>query len=72
MIKGKLNVQAKKIKVNYLNTTYSFSHDIEIDNNFFSVEDLEVTDQYMNKAYVRGKLYHDNFKNFQLINRYDV
>ncbi len=65
-INGKLNVQAKKIKINYLNTVYSFSSDINIENNSFGVEGLKLYDQNGNSATVTGKLYHDNFKKFQL------
>lgn len=65
-ISGNLNVNAKKIRVNYLNTTYNFSHDIIIDNNSFGVQNMIIYDINHNKAEVTGKLYHDNFKNFQL------
>lgn len=63
---GVLNVNAKKVKVNYLNTIYNFSHDIIIDNNSFGVEEMPVYDINHNKALVSGKVYHENFKNFQL------
>ena len=65
-ISGLLNVNAKKITVDYLNTTYNFSHDIVIENNSFGVDRLSVYDVYHNKAVVTGKVYHDHFKNFQL------
>jgi hypothetical protein len=67
---GKINVNAKKITVSYLNTTYRFSHDITIENNSFGVEDLVLYDMNNNKAFVTGKVYHDNFKDFQL--DYDI
>jgi hypothetical protein len=69
-ISGLLNVNAKKVTVDYLNTTYNFSHDIVIENNSFGVEGMEVYDMYHNKAVVTGKVYHDNFRNFQL--DYDI
>lgn len=65
-LSGNLNVNAKKVTVNYLNTTYNFSHDILIDNNSFGVENMIIYDVNHNKAEVTGKLYHENFKNFQL------
>ena len=65
-VSGLLSVNAKKITVDYLNTTYNFSHDIVIENNSFGVEAMEVYDMYHNKAVVTGKVYHDNFRNFQL------
>lgn len=65
-LSGVLNVNAKKVTVDYLNTTYNFSHDIIIENNSFGVERMAVYDMYHNKATVTGKVYHDHFKNFQL------
>ncbi|MDQ3048860.1 MAG: translocation/assembly module TamB, partial [Bacteroidota bacterium] len=69
-VTGLINVNAKKVTVSYLNTTYNFSHDIVIENNSFGVEDLILYDVNHNKATVTGKLYHDNFRNFQL--DYDI
>lgn len=65
-VSGRLSVNAKKITVSYLNTTYNFSHDIIIDNNSFGVENLDIYDINHNKATVTGKVYHNNFRNFQL------
>ena len=66
VIAGNMKVQAKKVRVNYLNTFYSFSADVNIEPTSFGVENLIVYDQNANTANVTGKLYHDNFKNFQL------
>jgi hypothetical protein len=66
LINGKLNVNAKKITVAYLNTSYHFSHEVTIENNSFGVENMPVSDVNNNKAIVTGKLYHNNFKDFQL------
>ena len=65
-LSGILHVNAKKITVGYLNTTYNFSHDIIIDNNSFGVENLNIYDINRNKAIATGKVYHNNFKKFQL------
>lgn len=66
-INGTLNVNADRVKVNYLNTVYKFSHDITIENTSFGIENMTVYDvPNNNKAIVTGKVYHDNFKNFQL------
>jgi hypothetical protein len=70
LLAGKLSVNAKKITVSYLNTSYHFSQDIIIENNSFGVEDMTLYDVNNNKAFVSGKVYHDNFKNFQL--DYDI
>ncbi len=65
-LSGILNVNAKKVTVGYLNTTYNFSDDIIIEKNSFSVKNLNVYDINHNKAVINGKLSHQNFKNFQL------
>lgn len=65
-LSGMLNVNAKKITFGYLNTTYNFSHNITIENNSFGVENLNLYDINYNKALINGKVYHQNFKNFQL------
>ncbi|HEX8515840.1 MAG TPA: translocation/assembly module TamB domain-containing protein [Bacteroidia bacterium] len=70
LLAGKINVNAKKVTVSYLNTTYRFSHDITIENNSFGVEDLVLYDMNNNKAFATGKVYHDNFRDFQL--DYDI
>ncbi|MFY9307866.1 MAG: translocation/assembly module TamB domain-containing protein [Bacteroidia bacterium] len=64
---GVLHVNAKNVTVAYLNTTYRFTHDIIIENNSFGIENMEIFDiPYGNKAMVSGKVYHNNFRNFQL------
>ncbi|MCE3278539.1 MAG: hypothetical protein K0S44_730 [Bacteroidetes bacterium] len=70
LVAGKLNVNAKKVTVSYLNTSYHFNHDIIIENNSFGIEDMVLYDINNNKAIATGKLYHDNFKDFQL--DYDI
>ncbi len=66
-LNGLLTVNAQKIRVNYLNTMYKFNHDITIENNSFGIENMVIYDiPNNNKALVTGKVYHDNFKNFQL------
>ncbi|MBA3971936.1 MAG: translocation/assembly module TamB domain-containing protein, partial [Bacteroidetes bacterium] len=65
-INGTLNVNAQKVKVDYLNTVYKFNHDITIESTSFGIENMTIYDINNNKAVVTGKIYHDNFKNFQL------
>ncbi|MBA3705085.1 MAG: translocation/assembly module TamB, partial [Bacteroidetes bacterium] len=65
-VSGLVNVNAKRVTVAYLNATYNFSHDIVIDNNSFGVENMKIFDMNHNPAIVTGKVYHENFKNFQL------
>ncbi len=65
-VNGTLNVNASRVKVDYLNTVYKFNHDITIESNSFAIEDMTITDINNNKAILTGHVYHDNFKNFQL------
>lgn len=65
-LSGSLNINAKKIRVNYLNTVYNFSDQIEITNNSFNFDNVTVYDVNHNNAEVKGKLYHTNFREFQL------
>lgn len=66
LLSGMLNLNAKKITLGYLNTTYNFIGDVVIENNSFGIENVSVFDMNHNKALLRGKVYHNNFKNFQL------
>lgn len=70
LLSGKLSVNARKITVDYLNTSYHTTHDIIIENNSFGVENMVVYDVNNNRAVVTGKLYHNNFRDFQL--DYDI
>jgi TamB, inner membrane protein subunit of TAM complex len=64
---GKMNIDAKKITVDYLNTSYKFNQEVIIDNNSFGVDNMTLYDMpNNNKAVVTGKVYHTNFKDFQL------
>jgi hypothetical protein len=66
-INGTVNVNASRVRVNYLNTYYKFNQDITIENTSFGVENMTVFDiPNNNKAIVTGHVYHDNFKDFQL------
>ena len=69
-ISGLINVNAKRITVDYLNTSYNFTHEIVIENNSFGVEGLVLKDINHHEAIVNGKVYHTNFRNFQL--DYDI
>ncbi len=63
---GKLNVDAKKITVSYLKTSYKFNNEILIDHNSFAIENATISDINSNKAIVNGHVFHTNFNKFQL------
>jgi hypothetical protein len=66
VLAGKLNVNAKKITVGYLKTSYRFIDEIIIEDGSFGIENATLFDMNNNRAVVTGKVYHNNFKNFQL------
>ena len=65
-INGKLQVIDGGCKVGYLNTYYSFSPTVLIDNKNISFENLVLTDTLGNKALVEGQIKHNRFKDIYL------
>ena len=65
-IRGKIKVVDGGCKVDYLNTFYTFSPAVLIDNNTISFENLVLTDTLNNNAIVEGQINHDRFKNINL------
>ena len=53
-----------QVKINYLNTKYSFNGDIFLDDNEIGVRNLKLTDDNGSMSTFRGGLFHDGFKNF--------
>ncbi len=76
-VKGNLNqpkingyavVQAKNLHVDYLGMTYNIPSDtIWIEPNSFGLRNVKLyADGYKTPAIINGKVYHNNFKNFQV------
>ena len=65
-ILGEVNIQQGGCKVNFLNTYYSFSPTITINDSLISLTNLSLTDTLGNSALVRGHLSHDHLKDFYL------
>lgn len=64
---GIIKTKVDNAHVVYLGTNYHFSGDILVEPGSFGFSGIEVYDINNNKAQiVNGKLFHDNFKNFQL------
>ncbi len=61
---GKGNIRNGGIKINYLNTNYTFDGGIFFDENTIGVKDLELYDVRQNKAIFNGGFFHDGFDNF--------
>ena len=65
-ISGKIKVIDGGCKVDYLNTFYTFSPTVLIDNKTISFENLVLTDTLNNNAIVEGQINHERFKNINL------
>ncbi|WP_277479188.1 translocation/assembly module TamB domain-containing protein [Catalinimonas alkaloidigena] len=64
ILMGQGNIQDGSIKINYLNTSYTFDGGIFFDENTIGVKDLALFDQRNNKAVFNGGFFHDGFTNF--------
>ena len=65
-ISGKVKGSAAGFRVDYLNTAYSFSHEVEIGKDFFRFNDLLLSDAFGNTGLASGMINHDMFKDFHL------
>jgi hypothetical protein len=67
-ISGFAIVQVKNMKIDYLNpnNSYSFNDSIYIEENSLRFDSLIINDFYGKTAVVGGRIYHENFKNWQL------
>ncbi|MFW5892315.1 MAG: translocation/assembly module TamB domain-containing protein, partial [Bacteroidota bacterium] len=65
-LSGKARLLRTGLKIDYLNTSYSFAHEIEIGKGHFSFQNLVLNDTIGNTANVSGIIRHDNFKNFEV------
>ena len=65
-INGKVSIIDGGCKVNYLNTFYTFSPTIVIDNEKIGFENMVMVDTLGNKARVEGEIKHDRLKSFYL------
>ena len=65
-INGKVSIVDGGCKVGYLNTFYTFSPTILIDNKSISFENMVMTDTTGNTALVEGEIRHNRMKDFYL------
>ncbi|WPP50235.1 translocation/assembly module TamB domain-containing protein [Catalinimonas niigatensis] len=61
---GQGDIQNGSIKINYLNTSYSFDGGIFFDENTIGVKDLTLFDPRNNIAVFNGGIFHDGFTNY--------
>ncbi len=65
-LSGNARLVRTGFRVDYLNTSYSFAHDLEIGKDFFKFENLILNDTIGNSALVSGLIKHNNFYDFNL------
>ena len=65
-INGKISITDGGCKIGYLNTFYTFSPTILVDNKSITFEDMVLYDTLGNRARVEGGISHDRFKDFYL------
>ncbi len=63
---GKLKFKDTSIKINMLNTVYSFDNELKMNDSVFSFENFELLDVNKNKITINGTVSHDNFSSFVL------
>lgn len=66
ILKGTGKITNGQVLVNYLNTRYLFNGNLIFDENEISTNNLVLTDNEKNTAYLSGGIFHDGFKNLVL------
>lgn len=65
-LKGKINLQKTSFTIDYLNTSYTLSDEIIIENNWIGFDNVILFDQKGNKAIATGTIFHKNYSDFNL------
>ncbi len=65
-LSGRVRLARTGFKVDYLNTSYTFAHYLEIGKDYFAFEDMVINDTLGNRARATGRVYHNNFRDFVL------
>lgn len=65
-LSGVLQGREGGFEVDYLNTSYSFSHEVELGKDFFRFQELPLFDSQGNRGLASGTITHQNFKNFHV------
>ena len=65
LVAGKLDVEDGQVKINYLNTTYFFEHEVTFSPNEISANGLDLVDENGQTAFVsKASLRHQNYQQF--------
>jgi hypothetical protein len=65
-LSGKARLVRTGFRVDYLNTSYSFAHEIEVEKNHFKFDNLIINDTLGNSARASGIIRHRNFHGFNI------
>lgn len=66
ILNGKFDLQKTSFTLNYLKTRYSFSDQVEIENNNFYFNNVKINDPKGNSAYLNGAIRNRYLKDFYL------
>ena len=58
---GSIKLNNAKATIDYLNTTYTFDHQVKLTPEAIEIKDLKLIDPFKNEGIVNGKVYHYNF-----------
>ena len=65
-LNGKLKLMRTDFVIGYLNTKYSFAHEVEFNKKEISFDNVTVYDNLGNTALCHGKISHNYFKDFRI------
>jgi hypothetical protein len=65
-LSGKARLVRTGFRVEYLNASYTFAHEIELGKDYFRFNDLVLNDSLGNSATLNGHVYHNIFNDFHL------
>ncbi|MCD4774197.1 MAG: translocation/assembly module TamB [Bacteroidales bacterium] len=65
-VTGNMQLMRSEAKINYLNVSYSFAHQIDFNKNEIVFKDMVLYDSLGNKAVANGKITHDYLNDFFL------
>ncbi len=65
-LSGRARLVRTGLKIDYLNTAYTFAHEIEVGKDYFRFDNLVLNDTIGNNANVTGIIRHNNFFDFSI------
>ncbi|MCK5465449.1 MAG: translocation/assembly module TamB [Bacteroidales bacterium] len=65
MVNGSLNLQKTSFRVDYLQTIYSFTNEIQVRDNSILFNDFEIFDEEGNRSVVQGTIKNSYFRDFE-------